>query len=415
MPQAFEQITWVKLAPGVGIESSDPQNAVLFHKQTSRRVRVPALLYKVMMQLQVPCSVQQLESEYPRITTALTAMLARGFLVDGLQQQQTAVRTFSAPPYTLFHTPKLNEATPDVTVIGVPFDLGSVVVSGQRRGPNELRLASNEFPYNISRQTNHPAGWFDIDSGRTILEGVTIADAGDFFFEYGEPQEAIYNRLGHAWLHLWKQGTLPLVIGGDHSITYPLIDQLQQQMDVVVLWFDAHTDESFLRSGQSHHYGNVVTRILDLPRVQRVIQIGTRGFTDARRALGDTDRLNTISAARLRTQGPTAVLDAIPRGLACYISLDLDVLDPSVAPAVGTPVAGGLLLHELEAAVEAVGLMHRVEGLDLVELNPDRAPGTATASAACRLLLKGLDSTMYRRLIPNASVGTYPIAAWQRT
>jgi agmatinase len=216
-------------------------------------------------------------------------------------------------------------------------------------------------------------------------------------------------------LRLWKQRTLPLVIGGDHSITYPLIEQLQQQMDIVVLWFDAHTDESFLRSGQSHHYGNVVTRILELPHVQRVIQIGTRGFTDARRAFSDTDRLGTISAARLRSQGPTALLDAIPRGLACYISLDLDVLDPSVAPAVGTPVAGGLLLHELEAAVEAVGLMHRVEGVDLVELNPDRAPGSATASAACRLLLKGLDSMMYRRLIPSASVGTLPIAAWQRT
>lgn len=421
----WEQITWVRLAAGVGVESTDAAQAVLFHKHTARRVRVPNRLYRVLMQLESPRSVAELESECPTIRPALVSMLTRGFLVDGLAPQPVAPpRQLSAPPYTAFHAPRVSlertpnalpQLLPQITLLGVPFDLGSVVVGGQRKGPAELRLASNEYPYGLSRETGEPTGWFDVDSSQMVLEGVSIGDVGDLFFEYGETQAAIYTRLGELWNRLWTGGTLPVVLGGDHSITFSLVEQLQTHTDVAVVWFDAHTDESFLRPGQTHHYGNVLSRILQLPGVRRVVQVGTRGFSAPPRSVSSpNDRLQTISASRLRRSGPAAILAALPPDLPCYVSLDLDVLDPAVAPAVGTPVPGGLLLHELEAAVEALGLSHRVEGLDLVELNPDRAQGSATASAACRLLLKALSSAMFRRLAPAATLNTFPIAAWQR-
>jgi arginase family enzyme len=127
-----------------------------------------------------------------------------------------------------------------------------------------------------------------------------------------------------------------------------------------------------------------------------VIRVGTRGPVSTCREV-NSERCRTISARELQRFGPSVLEDAIPAGLPCYVSIDLDVLDPSVAPAVGTPVPGGLTLHELEDAVAAVALRARVEALDLVELNPGLMPGNLTACVSSRVLLSALQAIMLSR------------------
>lgn len=398
----FAELTAIRLAHAVQLESMDESHVILFHGLTGRRLQVSRRVHDLLLRLQRTATVADLIAWAPSAATLLEMLYQRAFLVDADDAAWSQPRRLLAPSaHTMFHCPRVPaaehlNAQADVVFLGVPFDLGSTVVGGQRRGPAELRIASNQFIYETSLEDGRSLGWYDFDSGNRILEGVRILDAGDFCFEHGEPVDSIYQRLGSVWHALQRFGALPVSLGGDHSITFPLVERMQRDRDIALIWFDAHTDESFYRHGQSHHYGNVLTRTLGLSGVRKVIRVGTRGPVSTCREV-NSERCRTISARELQRFGPSVLEDAIPAGLPCYVSIDLDVLDPSVAPAVGTPVPGGLTLHELEDAVAAVALRARVEALDLVELNPGLMPGNLTACVSSRVLLSALQAIMLSR------------------
>jgi agmatinase len=406
----FHETTTVKLATGVRLENMEENWAVLFHEDTGARVQVSTRVHRLLLALRSPASVRELVGASAGLDRLLNKLYDRGFLVDAQQiTSHTERRLLMPSTHTLFHCPRVATGnavgwTADIVALGVPFDLGSTVVGGQRHGPSALRVASNQFVYETALHDGRPLGWYDIDCGTHILEGIRIVDAGDFCFEYGEAVESIYDRMGLIWESLYQTGAMPVVLGGDHSITYPLVERLQRDGDITLVWFDAHTDESFHRPEQSHHYGNVLTRLLGLKGVDRVVRVGTRGAVSARKDLHG-DRVRTISARELNQFGPAVLREAIPLDSRAYISIDLDVLDPSVAPAVGTPVPGGLTLRELEDAITVAALRTRVAAMDLVELNPERALGQVTASVASRVLLTMLHAaTAGRRPAKQARV-----------
>jgi agmatinase len=404
----FAEVAMVRLAAAVQLESLDDSHAVLFHGLTGARIQLARRVRDLLVKLRGPVAVEDLLALSPSLASLLKALYEKAFLVDAEDPEPFQPRRLLAPSaHTAFHCPPMAafdsaKASSDVVFLGVPFDLGSTVISGQRRGPSELRIASNEFVYETAFDNGRPLGWYDIGLDTRILEGVRLLDAGDFCFEYGESVDTVYERLGAVWQALRSEGTLAVALGGDHSITYSFVERLQREQEIALIWFDAHSDESFYRRDQSHHYGNVLTRIRELSRVRHILRVGTRGAVSTRRA-ADPEHCRTISARDLRRFGSSILDAAIPAGMPCYLSIDLDVLDPSVAPAVGTPVPGGLMLHELEDAIAAIAQSTRIEALDLVELNPDRAPGNVTACTASRLLLIALHHSMQSR---RGEVGT---------
>jgi len=268
-------------------------------------------------------------------------------------------------PAIRFHGSK--RETHEAILIGVPYDLGNVVAPGARRGPQQIRL----------------------DSAAWSLPAVDVADGGDLRFAYGENPTTILARLGQVVGSLLAEGLFPLVVGGDHSISYPIVERLQQDRQLTVLWLDAHTDFNHWRGPGAHNHKQVLRRICALPGVGRVVHLGLRGFTlEDELWLGDPLRI--VRPIDLRRRGMSALLEHFPDDLPCHLSFDIDALDPVFAPGTSTPVPGGLTPLEVGEVIATVFELRKVLAMDLVEVNPSRDVAGRTSMVACWLLCKAL-------------------------
>lgn len=250
-----------------------------------------------------------------------------------------------------------------LAMVGFPYDLGNVVAAGSREAPQRLREAS------VSCEPPR----------------AEARDWGDVEIPSGEDPEVTHGRLVEAVSAVLEKDGLPLIVGGDHSTSYPVIERLRREGDLTVLWLDAHTDFSPWHGGGAHDHKQVLRRVAGLDGVRRVVQAGYRGYT-LEAELDLSDRVKVVPSRRLRQEGPVAVLDLLPPDVACYLSLDIDVVDPAYAPATSTPVPGGLTPAEVEAVLAEVCGARAVRGMDLVEINPSRDLGGRTCAMACELL-----------------------------
>lgn len=294
----------------------------------------------------------------------------------------------------------------DVAFLGVPFDLGTTLRPGARFGPLAIRTASGWWPY-VSDDGAKAGGWYDLDLGRWILQGVTMADCGDV--EIAPVEIAInLDRISAAVAGILRAGSFPVIIGGDHAITFPVIRAFGERGPLHIAHFDAHQDFVDERRGTRLGHGNALRRASELPFVKQITQIGIRGLQkyqeplDAARAYG----VGVITASELRRQGAQSVADAIPKGATCYLSVDIDALDMALAPGTGTPEPGGLTYVELREAIRAIARRGRVVGLDLVEVSPAYDWAEVTARSAARLILDVLAGVFADGSLRKAAVGT---------
>jgi agmatinase len=250
-------------------------------------------------------------------------------------------------------------------VIGVRYDLGNGIGRGARQGPTSVRAAS---------------------AGCARPRGLGM-DAGDLVQVDGEDPAETFERLGRAVDAIVASGNLPVILGGDHSVSYPVVERLQRRERLAVVWLDAHTDFSPWLGDHPPSHKQVLRAIHGLSGVARVVQVGYRGFTiDDERHLDEKVKVLRVTDVRADPAG-RLLLRCVPRDLPCYVSVDIDVLDPAVTPGTCTPVPGGLWLEEVASLVGALVRRRRVVGLDLVEVNP-RWDGAAssTSVSGCRVL-----------------------------
>jgi agmatinase len=237
-------------------------------------------------------------------------------------------------------------------------------------------------------------GWFDIEQEERILTGKTIADCGDIWFQHGESIDTIFQRIARVCDEIVSNNSLPVFIGGDHSITFPIVEQLQKSEPLVIIWFDAHNDYGEILPGAANNHKNVARRIMQLPNIIKMIQIGYRGYTVYEDITPQSTRRKIITTKKLRDQGLASILAEIPPAVPCYISIDIDVLDPIYAPATSTPVPNGLSVKELKDAICAVGANRKIKGFDLMEVNPEKDMGEVTSLLACDLILTTLSTAL---------------------
>jgi agmatinase len=249
---------------------------------------------------------------------------------------------------------------PAPTIIGVPYDATSSFRKGSRWGPAAIRHASDSI------ETYSPL--LDRD-----LEDVPFLDGGDLDLEELEPAamvRAVRRHLGPG---------LPFLLGGEHTITLGAVQALAARYhDLAVIQWDAHTDLRATYEGREVGHASVMRRILDggVPLVQLGIRAGTREeFALAR------DRSLHLSRG---VSLPDPLLDALrPRPL--YLSVDVDVLDPSVAPGTGNPEPDGASYPELLEGLRSLS-SHQIVGMDLVEVAPPWDPGGRTAVIAASIV-----------------------------
>ena len=293
------------------------------------------------------------------------------------------VRTFLGAPYVA----NLDDLHADFAVLGVPFDEGTWGWPGERYGPRAMRESSQEYNHNLTE------GFYYIDGDRTVLKGKHWVDAGDVPVM---PTVAAQtnDKITEMVRKIRAKGAFPIVLGGDHSLTFPVLRALD--MPVTVIHFDAHLDTWNGAPGNLDH-ASWVNRAAKLAQVKKVVQIGQRGLANDEEAMANARKAHTfiITSEQIHRQGVEWALAQVTSSENIYITFDVDVMDPTLAPGTGTLEPDGLSFAEIDALLKGVTAKGRLVGMDIVEVNPMRDGSTRTEQTAIRLLIDTLGAAFH--------------------
>lgn len=269
----------------------------------------------------------------------------------------------------------------DVVIFGAPDATPHVpgATSHAARAPSALRESTRQ----IARD---PLRW-DFDQG-----GLRAVDLGDLPTDSATTQE---NRplITSTTVSILKAGAVPLLLGGDDSVPIPFFAGFERFGPVTILQIDAHLDWRDERDGLKHTFSSTMRRASEMSWVKQIIQVGQRGIGGSReRDLADarTWGATLFSAATVRGHGVQPVIEHIPPGSHCIVTLDCDGLDPAVIPAVLVPQPGGLGYLDIVELLHGVTQRARIVGFDLVELVPDADVRGLGVLAASRVLCVAL-------------------------
>src|ERR1700728_5048674 len=267
----------------------------------------------------------------------------------------------------------------DIALVGVPMDLGVSNRPGARFGPRAVRSIERIGPY-------HP-------TFRGVPKSaVRAADVGDVPFRSRYSLEQSLQDIEHYYSALKAQGVRPLSVGGDHSITYPILKALGRDAPLGLVHIDAHCDTMGAYDDTKFHHGGpfrlaVLDGVLD---PERTIQIGIRGSSHMFWEFSHTSGMTVIYMEDFMSMGLPAVAErarAVVGDGPTYVSVDVDGFDPAYAPGTGTPEAGGLEAREgLELLRALAGV--KIVGADVVEVAPQYDPTTNTSQLAAQLLFE---------------------------
>lgn len=288
------------------------------------------------------------------------------------------VRTFMGAPYTT----NFDDLHADFAVLGVPFDEGTWGWPGERYGPRNLRESSQEYNHDLTE------GFYYIDGDRTVLKGKRWVDVGDVPIMPTVPSQTD-DKITETVRKILSKRAFPIVFGGDHSITFPVLRAFDRP--VTVIHFDAHLDTWNGAPGNLDH-ASWVNRAAQLPTVKKIIQLGQRGLANDEEAITNARKARTtiMTAEQIHRKGVEWVLEQIPALGNIYITLDVDVMDPTLAPGTGTLEPDGLNFTEIDGLLKGVTSKGQLVGMDVVEVNPMRDSSTRTEQTAIRLLIDTL-------------------------
>jgi agmatinase len=278
----------------------------------------------------------------------------------------------------------------DIGVIGAPTDEGSPWVPGARFGPRAIREQSMKGRSFSSKRD----GYYDIDEDRRFLEHEMsqrrIVDCGDADIIYTNVEQTFAN-ITEKVQGIVAAGAMPVVIGGDHAISFPVVRGLNEHVDV--LHFDAHLDFSPFLHGTWGTNGQPFRLMADLPHVGHMVQVGIRSLSTNEASLLDArTRGNDVATVKqTRQRGIESLLEHLTPGGKVYVSIDIDVLDLPLVPGCSSAELGGFDYHEFRDILTGVAERFEVVGFDLVEVNPLLdVRANHTSLVAARLMMEFL-------------------------
>lgn len=293
------------------------------------------------------------------------------------QPRYVGIPTFFRAP----HTQDLSAV--DIGLIGVPFDGGVTNRPGARHGPREVRNQSSLLrPINTA-------------TGAQPFGDLRIRDLGDCWIEDPYSLAGALSEIEAFYRQVVAAGVTPVTVGGDHSIAWPILRAVAAGGPVGMVHIDAHGDTGDDYMGSRIHHGTPFRRAVEdgLLDPTRVIQIGLRGTSTVPGSLwefSDSSGMRVMPMDELHDRGWRWAVEEARRVVGagpCYLSFDIDSLDPAWAPGTGTPEAGGLSMIEAQRIVR--GLMGLdVVGADVVEVSPPFDVGGLTAFHGASMLFE---------------------------
>ena len=285
----------------------------------------------------------------------------------------------------------------DVAIIGAPFDDGVSHRSGARFGPRAIR------------QAQYTSGSINsLQLGVEPFEVLDVVDAGD-----ANIVPALLER-GHAMIYrkvaeVARTGAIPIIFGGDHSITWPAataIAEVRRPGSIGIVHFDAHADTADVDRGVLAGHGTPMRRLIESGAVagRNFVQVGLRGYWPPVEVFEwmQANGLRYHFMTEIEERGSEAVIaDAIREALdgpdSIYLSLDIDVIDPGLAPGTGTPEPGGMLTREVLRAVRQIVGAVDLCAMDIVEVSPPYDQAETTAMAANRAALEAISALALKK------------------
>ncbi len=254
----------------------------------------------------------------------------------------------------------------NIAIIGIPFDEKSCYLKGASKGPQAIRAASTGKAINP---------WTEL--GANLEEEIILRDLGDMdvsgdFFD-------VFSRIEENILKILEKKAVPVVMGGDHSISYPVVKAFARKFKPLdILHFDAHPDLYEEMRGDRYSHACPFARIMEEGLAQNLVQVGIRAATGQQRAKASEHGVRMIEMKDIK--GSLSLEFSNP----LYISFDMDALDPAFAPGVSHYEAGGLSTRQVIDILHALDA--RIVGLDVVEVNPERDASGITAAAAVKII-----------------------------
>jgi len=316
----------------------------------------------------------------------------------------TRLGNMYGPDATFLGVPAADLADPatfagaDVVILGAPFDGGTSHRPGARFGPQAIRF-TDYLPHDGARP--------HLALGVDPLAELKVVDAGDVEMPSGETEQAL-RRLEQAVQAVCEAAALPVILGGDHTIAWPDATGVARVTGwgrVSMIHFDAHADTGDTQWGSLYGHGTPMRRLIESGAVRgdRFLQIGLRGYWP------EPQTLDWMAGQNMRSYEMTEI---VARGLdpclteafaiatddcaGVFLSVDVDVVDPGMAPGTGTPEPGGLTARQLLDAVRRIAMELPLAGLDVVEVSPPYDHAEITSFLANRVVLEALSGIAWR-------------------
>ena len=290
-------------------------------------------------------------------------------------------------------------ADADIVIVGAPIDSGTSHRSGAKFGPQAIR-GGDYLPHDASRP--HLALRTD------GLKDLTVVDAGDLMMPGGDLAASL-TVLREATEKISRAGAIPVILGGDHSIASADVAGIANHRGhgkISMIHFDAHADTGEDHFGALIGHGTPMRRLIEdgYMRGDRFLQLGLRGYWPDHATLAwmRDQGMRSYEMTEIHHRGLNAVLDESFATLTdgcdgVFLSVDIDVVDPGMAPGTGTPEPGGMTSRELLEAVRRICLELPVVGIDVVEVAPAFDSADITAILANRVVLEALSAIAKRR------------------
>ncbi len=289
----------------------------------------------------------------------------------------------------------LKTLSADAAILGVPWDEGIGYRPGARFGPRSLREYSTRFAFH--ERGTKKRGFWSIENRKRYLEKISLVDCGDQDVLYLDV-ERTFSGITDSVRKIVFAKALPVILGGDHSITFPVVRAFQKTKPLHLIHLDAHLDYNDSVEGVKLANGSPIKRISELGFIGEIIQIGARGIRAREDAFKDSSSRGNkiITMLDFRKKGMDEILRQIPKGN-LYVTIDIDVLDPSIAPGTSSPEFDGMAYHEISDLLKGIASQNFVVGFDLTEVNPFLDMTGLTQSVAVMIILEFLGAIFEKR------------------
>ena len=356
---------------------------------TGKRFEVTKGVYKILKFLEQPQSVNDFvqtakkQFEESAIYKTLNYLYDNKLVVPNHTDDTLKVVAKKPPVFGLNQTQDPKQLEDSVIFIGVPYGSGNTKDDNCKLFPYFLRAFTQKYGLSLNKQNISKINFNFIDHAinfSSLIERCQdekIVDFGELYFWKIESAFSVYDKIELVVEASSKNGNIPFVLGGDHSISYPAIKGISKNYDTFqIVHFDAHTDtyyskiqELYEKSGKAaHHHGNFISKCLELKNLKKVTQIGIRGVPNAK--MYQHEKIEVIwmnEVQELLENGTEAILKDVP----IYITFDIDYFDPSIAPGTATPVLEGAYFNNTVKLLKSILDKRPIIGFDLVEVNPN--------------------------------------------